>query len=785
MAKDRLSGKLAVILHADVAGSTALVQEDKQLAHERIKDAFERFSTIIEKYQGHVVELRGDALLAEFERASDAVSAALSFQADHTYHISRLKDDLRPTVRVGIAQGEVIVADSTVTGAGVVQAQRIEQLADPGGVCVTGSIHEALSKRMPFALENLGEQELKGFENPIRVYRVELSTGESIPPPQQKSKSASSSSKPNLMVAGIVIVLLVAGGAAYWFKTQAPQVEAASMERMAFPLPDKPSIAVLPFTNMSNDAEQEYFADGMTEDLITDISQVSGLFVIARNSVFTYKGKAVKVRQVAEELGVRYVLEGSVRKVSNQVRINAQLIDATTGGHVWAKRYDGSLDDVFSMQDKITRNIVSALSVTLTGQEEEGQAKVQSSSTEAHDAFLRGWERYRLGTPEDFAKAKSFFELAIKLDPDYAQAYSALAAVDWGISFNGWARSIGLFTHKARDVFVKSLRKAMEQPSALTYQISSERSAIAYQKPDRAISEAKLAIELNGNDPAGHLAMAAALLKAGKPVEAIKSVHTAMRLDPIYPAFYLNRLAQAQYLMGQFQDAAETLEKSAKRNPDDDWTYVFLTATYGQLGNAEKAKQAVERANELRAQAGWGALTIELANDRERRGSDFRYYFKWFGDLKPMRTGLRKAGVPWGNEWKSLQTYKDGKLEINGAMPIDDNTAKMLHERGVPFIDIWWQWPQKRIPNSHYLDIYAYEYNEVTLSEIARRDQELVIYHSRGMVVGGRWMANAAALAVTWGFKKIYYYEGGLHGWEKAGYPVDRSQADSAVYVDY
>jgi class 3 adenylate cyclase len=291
MAKDRLTGKLAVILHADVAGSTELVQQDKELAHSRIQDTFLRFSTTIEKYQGHVVELRGDALLAEFERGSDAVSASLSFQSDHTYHISRLKDDLRPAVRVGIALGEVIVADNTVTGAGVVQAQRVEQLADPGGVCITAAIHESLSKRMPFELENLGEQVLKGFDDPIRVYRVELGANQSIPPPQQGSKNETTQNKSRLIVATIVIALVVAGGTAYWFKTQEPLVEAASIERMAFPLPDKPSIAVLPFTNMSGVAEQEYFADGVTENLITDLSKISGLFVIARNSSFSYKGQ--------------------------------------------------------------------------------------------------------------------------------------------------------------------------------------------------------------------------------------------------------------------------------------------------------------------------------------------------------------------------------------------------------------------------------------------------------------------------------------------------------------
>ena len=276
-------------------------------------------------------------------------------------------------------------------------AQRVEQLADPGGVCITAALHEALPKRMPFDLENMSEQVLKGFDDPVRVYRVELSANQSVPGPQNISKAETFTSKPRLLVATIVMALVVAGGAAYWFNTQEPKVEAASIESMAYPLPDKPSIAVLPFTNMSGDPEQEYFADGMTEDLITDISKLSGLFVIARNSVFTYKGKAVKVRQVAEELGVRYVMEGSVRRVGNQVRINAQLIDATSGGHVWADRYDGTYDDVFALQDRMTAKIISALSLELSPQDEVQLAKSDTASPEAYDEFLKGWElRWRV-----------------------------------------------------------------------------------------------------------------------------------------------------------------------------------------------------------------------------------------------------------------------------------------------------------------------------------------------------------------------------------------------------
>ena len=531
MAKDDLSGKLAVILHADVAGSTALVQQNEQLAHERIQDAFRRFSETIEKYQGHILELRGDALLAQFERASDAVTATLAFQADHTYLISRLKDDLRPTIRVGIAMGEVVIADNTVTGSGVVLAQRVEQLADPGGVCVTAALHEALPKRMPFDLENLGDQVLKGFDDPVRVYRVELSADQSIPAPLQNYRRDGSLKKPKLIVAIIVIALVIAGGTVYWFKAPVPQEEPASVESMAYPLPDKPSIAVLPFANMSDDSQQEYFADGMTEDLITDISKVSGLFVIARNSVFTYKGKSVKVRQVAEELGVRYVMEGSVRRVGNQVRINVQLIDATTGGHIWAERYDGSLDDVFSMQDKITKSIVNALEVTLVEQENGNLARAKTINPDAYDAFLQGWELYQRHNADDAAKAIPYFEAAIQLDSKYAQAHAALAAVYWEAWDKHWTRSLEITSSEAMKNARAHLHQAMKQPGSLAHWVASN-ILIAEGNYQAAVTEAKQVVALDSNNAMGYAILAKALTLSGKASESAELIDKAVRLDP-------------------------------------------------------------------------------------------------------------------------------------------------------------------------------------------------------------------------------------------------------------
>jgi TolB-like protein/class 3 adenylate cyclase len=676
MAKDRLSGKLVVILHADVAGSTVLVQLDKQLAHERIQDSFQRFSNTIEKYRGHVLELRGDALLAEFELSSEAVSAALAFQVDQANYNNRLTDDLRPTIRVGITIGEVVIADNTVTGAGVVQAQRVEQLADKGGVCITAAIHEALSKRLPLDLENLGEQVLKGFDHPVHVYSVALTPGASISPPNESRQHDTAIKTRRFISAIVVVVLLLAGGTAYWFKPRTPPIEVASAERMAFPLPEKPSIAVLPFTNMSDDPKQEYFVDGMTEDLITDLSKLSGLFVIARNTVFTYRNQPVKIRQVAEELGVRYVLEGSVRRSGEQLRVNAQLIDATTGGHVWADRYDGEVKDIFSVQDAFVREIVKALSVNLSEDELTEIALGQTTNIEAREIFQEGWENYQRYSADDNAVAISQFEKALGLDPSYERAYAGLGLAYLRGCKLRWNQPLGMSVSEANSLALSNLKfldNIKGRQSSLA-KVAASRIYLYNNRYQKAVMQATRAIAQDPNDPEAYIAMAWAMITTGNPEAGLELVERAMRLNPSYPNYYALARGMAYFAIDDLDKAADVFAEVIEREPDAIQLALPLAATYAHLGKKEDARAAL-------------LLWEPGANQQELTNIRYNYHFpyEWSGDdsvMDRLFAGLEHAALPPGvtvtsliemlsheNKFKRLEAIKILRLFGSAAEP--------------------------------------------------------------------------------------------------------------------
>ncbi len=645
-----VSRTLVVMLHADVAGSTALVQRDEALAHTRITDAFRRLSSTIKDYGGTVHEIRGDALVAEFARASDALCAALVFQQTNLAHNTKLNDAITPVLRMGVSLGEVVIADETITGPGVVLAQRLEQLAEPGGVCIQQAVYEALPRHLPFDYDPLGEQQLKGFDEAVRAYAVKTRSGAQVPAPESRSK-ARRPMRHVVVASGAAAMLIVAVGVITWLMPWTPTIEPASEARMAFPLPDKPSIAVLPFANMSGDPEQGYFADGMTEDLITDLSKVAGLFVIARNSTFAYKGKSPEIRQVAEELGVRYVLEGSVRRADNQVRINAQLIDATTGGHVWAERYDGSLANVFAMQDEVTQKIVTALAVNLTTEEKGAQARIETKNPKAYDAFLRGWQHYLRRTPDHYVKARGYFETAIELDPKYSRAYAALASVYWKSLFEGWypAEEIDRDTLKARAR--EYLDLAMTNPTALAHQVAAYMH-LWRGRWDEAVAAGQRAVDRDPNDADSHVTLAEMLIYAGNPRQALDLIAKARRLDPHNQGYHAYLSGLAQFGLEQFNVAAASLERALELNPEiwlqreefgPDWCApcLPLAAAYAYLGRKQEAQVLLRRLRE-----GWAN-----ANVRQRWPS---------GPFNTMRTLTGSLGASSKPGYQSLyRTYDD------------------------------------------------------------------------------------------------------------------------------
>jgi TolB-like protein/Flp pilus assembly protein TadD len=592
----------------------------------------------IADHGGRIIKLIGDGALVEFASVVDALACAVEIQRGMEERNLDAPLDKRIVFRIGINLGDVIVEGDDIYGDGVNIAARLEALAEPGGIFVSETVHTAVGNKLPLQYEDLGEQQFKNIAEPIRTYRVAAGTQHK---PTRKRKLVSRRSLATNL-SRVFILLAIAIAAAVWLERREPALETGSSEQVAWELPDKPSIAVLPFQNMSDDREQEYFSDGITEDIITDLSRISGLFVIARNSSFQYKRTPVDIIEIARELSVRYILEGSVRKAGDQVRINAQLIDATTGGHMWANRYDGRLDNIFELQDNVTQKIITALAVRLTAGEKEQVTRKETENTMAYDAFLRGWEHYLRQTPEDFVKAVAHFNKALELDGDYARAYGALAATYWEAWKRFWHKHLGIShgSHEPRFRAEQFLIKAMESPTPLAHQVASA-MLLHQQQYEDAIAEAQRAIALDPNDADSYVSLAASLSLAGKAEEALDWVDRAMRRNPHYPAHYLYQHGLAHFVMGEFAQAAISLEKANALNPHDRWSHRLLIATYGSLNRIEDATRVVETIKQ-RDKRGW----LNTMDPMTIRTSAYWLPFKEPADAERLSRGLRNAGIP-------------------------------------------------------------------------------------------------------------------------------------------
>jgi len=589
MAEQRVQRRLAAILAADVVGYSRLMERDESGTLARLK-ALRReiIDPGIARHAGRIVKLMGDGALVEFASAVDAVTSAVEIQKSLREHDPGGPEELRIRLRIGINVGDVIVDGDDIYGDGVNLAARIEALAEPGGVFISRSVADQVRDKLPLRIESRGEHMVKNIARPIEVFVVAEAGG------------------------GIA-----ATSSAVVARPQAAQAGA------------KPAIAVLAFNNMSGDAEQEYFADGISEDIITDLSKLSDLHVIARNSAFVYKRSAVAIPEIAKALGVRYVLEGSVRRAGNRIRVTAQLIDATTGGHAWAERYDRDLTDIFAVQDELTREIVAALKVSLTVEESHRRTQKRDIEFEAHDLFLRGREHVWLETRAGNISARELLGRVIAIVPDYAPAHAHIAVTHVIDYINGWGESPDRSLQLGLEIARRAL--AIDDEEAVAHFVVA-----AVQLWRRDFDQAYVAIArcvaLMPSWIRGRLLMARIQIFDGRPAEAVETLDLIMRLDPHHPDIMLQFVADARFLLGEYEPAVAALAKRLARNPDATSAHALIAAAYGHLGRIAEGRAAWEQV--LRLEPGYSI-------ERQRRILPFRNP----ADFERRVDGLRRLGL--------------------------------------------------------------------------------------------------------------------------------------------
>ncbi|MBI3797659.1 MAG: adenylate/guanylate cyclase domain-containing protein, partial [Deltaproteobacteria bacterium] len=545
-------------------------------------------------HHGTVIKVMGDAFLVDFPSVVHAVQCAQRIQDQfRTYNAEAQKTE-QIHVRIGIHLGDIVQRDGDVFGDGVNIASRLQDLAEPDTICISDMVYRDVVKKLDLGtavsvgrpkLKNIAErfavyallpEQRNGFRHTLRVQWLKL---------KRKKRVWQ-------MAAAVLVLGLVSAGTllikSFYFASASNSLLRGStpIPSPSLPFPDKPSIVILPFANLSNDPEQEYFSDGITEVLTSDLSRIASLFVIARNTAFTYKGKATNVRDVGRELGVHYVLEGSVQKASEQVRIVAQLIDTTTGGHIWSERYDRPLQAIFALQDEIVQKIATTLNLQLTLLEQGILVRKTTDNLEAYDSYLRGMEYFYRYTKETMAQARQMFEKAIALDPQYAQAYASLSWTYWLAVFFQWSQD----PQDLERAFVQA-RKAVALDDSLPFAHTTLGWVYLMKKQhDQAVAEAERAIILDPNSAQGYVMLGDMLIFTGRPEETVGLMEKAMRLDPHYPPHYLNILGFAYLMMGRYEDAIAPLKKALSRHPDLLQAHANLAVVYSELGREEEAR---------------------------------------------------------------------------------------------------------------------------------------------------------------------------------------------------
>ena len=626
MAEEGFKRKLTAILSTDVVEYSRLMGEDEEATVRTLTVYREVLTSLIQQHNGRVIDSPGDNLLAEFASVVDAVQCAVAVQKEINARNTELPENRRMQFRIGINLGDVIQEDDRIYGDGVNIAARLEGLSEPGGICISKTAFDHIESKLPYGYEFLGDQPVKNIAKPVGAYRVLMDPRVTVAGKPVDEKPVALRRMP--IFVGVIAVLVLAVGMGIWqFYMRRPSIEPASVKKMAFPLPDKPSIAVLPFANMSGDPEQDYFSDGLTEEIITALSKVPKLFVIARNSVFTYKGKPVKVNQVAEELSVRYILEGSIRKAGDQIRITAQLIDALSGHHLWAERYDRKLNEIFTVQDELTKNIITAMQVKLTEGEQIRAAAKGTNNLEAYIKYLQAIDKISQFNRESNALGKQLAQEAIALDPEYAMAYGALHRTHVVDVWLGTSKSPKQSIAKAMEL----IQKAIELDA--TYAEAHGHLGFLFSmigKHDKAVAKGEQAVALNPNSAYAHMILGHTLRFAGRWEEAIPEYKKAIRLNPIPPTNYLFGLGLAYCWTGQYEEAIKWCEKAVRKDPDSFLSRLMMTVVYSRSGREKDAR--TEAAEVLRINPKFSVEKFEKAATGK--------------DKETFIAALRKAGLP-------------------------------------------------------------------------------------------------------------------------------------------
>jgi adenylate cyclase len=588
--------KLAAILAADVAGYSRLMGVDEEGTLAQFK-AHRRalVDPKIKEHRGDIVKTTGDGMLVEFASVVDAVRCAVEVQRGMAERNAGVQQDKRIEFRIGINLGDIVHDEQDIFGDGVNIAARLEGLAEPGGICVSRSVRDPVRDKLGFTFEDMGEQTLKNIASPIHAYRVRF---EGADPAARAPPAVRSTRKRNVVAASVVgfaAVCVVAIAVGLWSRRPppppAPVQPVAAAQSAPLPLPDKPSIAVLPFTNIGGDAKQERLADGITEDVITDLSRYRELFVIARNSVFAYKGKTVSVQQVGRVLGVRYVLEGSIQISGDRVRVTAQLIEAATNLHVWSARYDRVLDDVFDVQNEVTQKIAAALGGSTGALLVSDAANLRlkpHTNLQAYDYYVLGTELKNRHTNQENFKAEELLKKAIELDPQFAASYSSLASV-YSLRAAFWPghEDPEALRERSKDLELKAiaLDPAYVNAHALLGLMYSHLGEF-----DHSLAAFERAFSLNPNDPSVLVLYGDNLTTIGRAVEGVEMINRAFRLNPQYPEWY-NDFSDPFYATGQYDQVITMIRR--KRGDLPTWSYMLLAMSYAQLGRQEDSAAAL------------------------------------------------------------------------------------------------------------------------------------------------------------------------------------------------